>query len=225
MKGGGHSYFGNSNAADSLLVWTRALDPDLFFALRGSGGGTFATATRLTLATHPLPWTIGAVIFSVTAQTDGAWAALVERVLGFYAEALFNPTWGEQIRFHPRRRLSITMVFHGLDRDAAAATWRPFFAWIEQQAGACRLDGEPVILVAPRRRFRDSAFLTSVPGVVLADDRPGAPAANVFWASNLGEAGQVLHACESMWLPAMLLAAGGRRAGGAGSLRRDGDEP
>src|SRR5688572_8654740 len=26
VKGGGHSYFGNSNAADSLLLWTRALD-------------------------------------------------------------------------------------------------------------------------------------------------------------------------------------------------------
>ena len=26
VKGGGHSYFGNSNAADSLLVWTRRMD-------------------------------------------------------------------------------------------------------------------------------------------------------------------------------------------------------
>jgi FAD/FMN-containing dehydrogenase len=310
VKGGGHSSFGNSNAADSLLVWTRALDrvdvvdafvadgappgtaprpavsvgagaiwgrvyrtvsvehgryvqgggcltvgvtgfvlgggfgslskafgtgaanlleaevvtadgrtrtvnawrdPDLFFALRGGGGGTFATATRLTLATHPLPETIGAVIFSATARTDDAWSALVDRVLAFYAEALFNPAWGEQIRFSPGRRLSVSMVFHGLDREAAEAVWRPFFAWIAQQGGDCRLDAEPAILVAPGRRFWDPVFLRSLPGIVLADDRPGAADGNVFWAGNRGEAGQVLHAYESMWIPAALLEAGGRR--------------
>ena len=40
---------------------------------------------------------------------------------------------------------------------------------------------------------------------MLADDRPGAPEANVFWAGNLDEAGQVLHGYQSAWLPASLL--------------------
>ena len=57
----------------------------------------------------------------------------------------------------------------------------------------------------PARRFWDPALLKQVPGLVLADDRPGAPEANVFWASNLGEAGQVLHGYQSAWLPASLL--------------------
>src|SRR5204863_1097811 len=35
-------------------------DPGLFWALKGGGGGTFAIITRLTLATHPLPQTLGA---------------------------------------------------------------------------------------------------------------------------------------------------------------------
>ena len=48
-------------------------------------------------------------------------------------------------------------------------------------------------------------MLKELPGVVLADDRPGAPEANVFWAANLGEAGQVLHGYQSAWLPASLL--------------------
>jgi hypothetical protein len=43
---------------------------------------------------------------------------------------------------------------------------------------------------------------------VLADNRPGAPEANVFWASNLEEAGQVLHGYQSAWLPASLLQTG-----------------
>jgi hypothetical protein len=44
-----------------------------------------------------------------------------------------------------------------------------------------------------------------MPGIVIADDRPGAPPGNVFWAGNLGETGQFLHGYQSAWLPASLL--------------------
>jgi hypothetical protein len=44
-----------------------------------------------------------------------------------------------------------------------------------------------------------------LPGVVLTDDRSGAPAENIFWASTSGEAGQVLHGYQSAWLPSQLL--------------------
>lgn len=54
-----------------------------------------------------------------------------------------------------------------------------------------------MILAAPARHFWDPAFLRNLPGLVLADDRPGAPEANVFWASDLQEAGQVLHGYQS----------------------------
>lgn len=40
---------------------------------------------------------------------------------------------------------------------------------------------------------------------VLADDRASAPKAKIFWASNLEEAGKVLHGYLSAWLPASLL--------------------
>ena len=43
------------------------------------------------------------------------------------------------------------------------------------------------------------------PGLVISDDRPGAPAENIFWAGNLGEAGAVWYAYQSAWLPASLL--------------------
>jgi FAD/FMN-containing dehydrogenase len=45
---------------------------------------------------------------------------------------------------------------------------------------------------------------------VLVDDRPGAPAENLFWAGSLGEAGQFLHDFEALWLPRSLLEADGR---------------
>jgi FAD/FMN-containing dehydrogenase len=42
-------------------IVNNAQEPDLFWALKGGGGGTFGIVTRLTLATHPLPDTFGAV--------------------------------------------------------------------------------------------------------------------------------------------------------------------
>lgn len=307
VKGGGHSYFGNSNAANSLLVWTRRMDgvdlhdafvpggappgtapqqavsigsgaiwgrvydavaakggryvqgggcltvgvagftqgggfgslskqfgtgaanlleaevvtadgrvrtvnrfvdPDLFFALRVGGGGTFGIVTRLTHRTHPLPSTIGGVIIAVEASSDSAWRALVGRMIAFYASDLFNPAWGEQIRFSPGRKLEVTMVCHGLSQLQMEAVWKPLLDWIAGKGGDYRMDRPPLFLALPANRFWDPAFLKSLPGLVLQDPRPGASPDNVFWASNLGEAGQVLQAYQSAWLPKGLLEPG-----------------
>lgn len=304
VKGGGHSYFGNSNAAESLLVWTRRMDqvelhdafvpagappgtspeaavsvgsgaiwgrvydtvaakggryvqgggcltvgvagfttgggfgslskqfgtgaanlieaevvtadgrirtanayrdPDLFFGLRGGGGGTFGVVTRLTLKTHALPSTIGAVLFSVEAADGRAWRALVERTVAFYASGLFNPAWGEQLRFDPGRKLTVTMVCHSLSRAQMEAAWRPFLAWIAERQADYRLVSDPAFFAAPGKSFWDPEFLRSLPGLTLRDRRPRASPSNLFWAGNLGEAGQVLHAYQSAWLPEQLL--------------------
>ena len=99
------------------------------------------------------------------------------------------------------------MVFQGLDQQQAEAVWRPFFDWVAGQSEDFSLEGEPMIIAAPARNFWDPEFLKQLPGLVLADDRPGAPEGNVFWASNLGEAGQVLHGYRSAWIPASFLQA------------------
>ncbi|GAO40483.1 hypothetical protein SCH01S_48_01440 [Sphingomonas changbaiensis NBRC 104936] len=304
VKGGGHSYFGNSNAAGSLLIWTRRMnavalhdgfvpegapagtppqpavsigagaiwgdvyravsveggryvqgggcltvgvagfvqgggfgslsktfgtgagnlleaelvtadgrlrianawrDPDLFHALRGGGGGTFGVVTRVTQRTHALPPTIGAILFSVQAQSAAAWRALVARTMAFYAEALFRPEWGEQLRFSPGRRMDVSMLCHSLDEQGIRATWEPLLSWIKDRPQDYRLAAEPLVLAADARRFWDPKFLRALPGVVLPDDRPGASPDHVFWATNRGEAGQVLHAYQSAWLPKDLL--------------------
>lgn len=164
-----------------------------------------AAASRLTLRTEPLPATIGAIVFEVEARSEAAWRTLVERTIAFYADALFEPRWGEQFRFAPGRRLSATMVFHDLTQDEVKTLWKPFLDAIRAAPDDYAWRSEPGVIAAPARRFWDPAFLRSVPNVVLADSRPNASEANVFWASNLGEAGQVLHAYESAWLPQALL--------------------
>ena len=180
-------------------------DPDLFFALRGGGGGTFGVVTRLTLRTHPLPSTIGAVLFEVRAKDEPNWRALTARIIDFYAEHLFGPRWGEQIRFSPGRRLAIAMLTHGLSQDEMVAAWAPFLDWVKARGDAYRIKDNPLLVALPARGFWDPEQLLKLPGVVLQDDRPGAPADHVYWASNKDEAAQVLNAYQSAWLPNTLL--------------------
>ena len=76
-------------------------DPDLFWAIKGGGGGTFGVVTRLTLRTHDLPKFFGGAGGKIKAQSDAAFQKLIARFIGFYHEHLFNPHWGEQVRFRP----------------------------------------------------------------------------------------------------------------------------
>jgi FAD/FMN-containing dehydrogenase len=179
--------------------------PDLFWAIKGGGGGSFGVVTRLTLRTHELPEFFGGVFTTIQAASDDAFRRLIGRVLAFYHQALFNPRWGEQLAFRSGNVLDIAMVFQGLDQEQAEAIWRPFFDWMAASPQDFSIESGPTILAAPAQPFWDPQFLAQVPGLILADDRPGAPPTNVFWASNLEEAGQVLHGYQSAWLPAALL--------------------
>jgi FAD/FMN-containing dehydrogenase len=180
------------------------LNPDLFWAIKGGGSG-FGVVTRVALRTHELPGIIGAVIATIDASSDEAYRRLVAKAFDFYAQALFNPQWGEQFRLQRGRRLWIQMVFQGLGRDEAEAAWRPFFDWVAASPQDFNVVSPPRIPAAPGGRFWDPATLRQIPGVVLSDDRESAPESNIFWRGNLDEAGQVIHAYQSVWLPASLL--------------------
>ncbi|HEX9523756.1 MAG TPA: FAD-binding oxidoreductase [Reyranella sp.] len=302
VKGGGHSYQGTSNAADSLLVWTRPMDridihdafvgqgcsdapqpalsigagavwlhayaavakagryvqgggcltvgvaglvqsggfgsfskrygsaaaslieaevvtadgavrianactnPDLFWALKGGGGGSLGVVTRLTLRTHELPKFFGGAFAAVKANSDTAFRRLIERFVAFYRDALFNPTWGEQVKFYGTNVFEVAMIFQGIDRDQAEAAWRPFVSWIAAQGGDFTTVAAPVFFTAPAQYLWDAEFLKkNAPQIVLGDDRPGAPEGNVFWRTNQEEAAWCLHGYESTWMPAALL--------------------
>jgi len=305
VKGGGHSYLGTSNAPDSLLIWTRAMNsitlqdafvaqgcaaqqqpavtvgagamwmhtynlvttkggryvqgggcgtvgvaglvlgggfgsyskkygtaaaslleaeivtadgavrianacthPDLFWALKGGGGGSFGVVTRVTLRTHELPVFFGFVAMTIQASSDAAFRRLIGRFASFYAESLHNPHWGEIVNVRPGHTLDVQMSFQGLTKEQADALWEPFMRWVSDAARDFTFTQPPVIRVIPATHRWDAAFIKErAPGVILSDDRPGAPEDNVFWAANLSEAGHFIHGFESAWLPASLLQA------------------
>jgi FAD/FMN-containing dehydrogenase len=192
-------------ADGAVHIANACTNADLFWALKGGGGGSFGVVTRLTLQTHDLPDFVGAVNMTIKAASDVAFRRLIGRIVSLYSESLFNPHWGEQIVLRPGNVLAIAMVFQGLDQQQAETIWRPFLDWLVGSPQEFSIVSAPWIVAVPARRFWDPGFLKEVPGVVLADDRPGAPDVNVFWAANREEAGQVLHGYQSAWLPASLL--------------------
>ncbi|HTZ70600.1 MAG TPA: FAD-binding oxidoreductase [Acetobacteraceae bacterium] len=302
VKGGGHSYLGGSNAADSLLIWTRAMnrielhdsfvpdacavpptpavtleagcmwldaytavttkagryvqgggctsvgvaglvqgggfgsfskryglaaasllqaeivtadgvprtvnacrDPDLFWALQGGGGGSFGVVTKLTLKTHDLPERFGFVGAKIRAASPDAYRRLVGRFIDHYAEALFNPHWGEAFNLN-KDQVEVSMVCQGLDTDAAKAAWAPFFDWVRASPKDFVFIEDAYIGTSPAQDWWD---LKRNPAMVL-DQRPGAAPGHGWWRGDQDQVSMFVHGYDSQWLPASLLHAAAR---------------
>src|SRR5271163_1462172 len=210
--GGSHLIEAEIVTADGeVRIANACSNPDLFWALKGGGGG-FGVVTRVTLRTHALPDFFGAASAAIHTTSDDAYRRLIAKTVDFYAQTLFNSHWGEQILIG-RGYVAIRMVFQGLDRQQAEAAWKPFFDWVTASPQDFAIVQALQIQTLPEaRRYWDPSLLTAVPGDVIADDRPGAPADNIFWAGNLEEAGAVWYAYQSAWLPASLLEADRRQS-------------
>lgn len=188
-------------------------NPDLFWALKGGGGGSFGVVTRLALRVHPLPQTFGAANFVVRAKSPASFRRLVALVVDFCASTLLNGHWGEQIRVRPDDSVQIAMVFQGMERAQAQAVWQPFFDAIDAAPDDWSLDFSPLKFMSTAARgFWEPSLFKKVLGFQGADDRQGAPRGNIYWRGDGNQAGQFHHAYGSTWLPMSLLAPGRREA-------------
>ena len=191
-------------ADGAVRIANACTNPDLFWALKGGGAG-FGVVTRVTLSARTTCPNLSAPCSRPSGRRPTIPTAASSQDPGLLSRGALQPELGraDRLRAGPRP----------LDRDAlsrpGSRTGR------DRLESALRLGGgrsaglrrgpAPKVVAAPARRFWDPAALRQFPGVVIGDDRPGAPAENVFWAGNLGEAGVVWHAYQSAWLPAGLL--------------------
>jgi FAD/FMN-containing dehydrogenase len=194
-------------ADGKLRVANACQNQDLFWALRGGGGGTFGIVTRVTLQTHPLPDFFGAVDGSIVANSDGAFAELIERFLVFYRERLSNEHWGEQVRVRGGNSLDISLVFQGMRAAEAEQVWRPFRAWLEENPTAYTVKLQMIEI--PGRRLWDAAFLKEhAPEVIRRDERAESPADRFWWAGDGDQVSTYWYAYQSRWVPLELFESG-----------------
>jgi FAD/FMN-containing dehydrogenase len=187
-------------ANGAVLVVNEHQHPDLFWALRGGGGGTFGVVTSVTYATHPAPATLGGVSGTIRASSDRAYRALVEAVVD-RMPALATEHWGEQVRFRRDRTVELTMTYVDLSDDGARAVWQPLFDW----AGTRGRDYQTDVFVAsgPFAGYWDAShWLDVYPDMIRLDSRPARQQAGDFWwTDHEQDVAQFVDSYQSRWLP------------------------
>jgi hypothetical protein len=214
-----------------IQIANACTNPDLFWALKGGGGGSFCAVSNMTLKLHPLEQWFGAANLAIKAASDGAFHRLVKWFVSFYRERLFNDHWGEQVHFAPDNRLVFRMVHCGLDGEKARVTFDPLFNFIARHPNDYSQDERVIIAAVPARHWWDPPWWNAhwpeigfppngivnesidfVLDRVMAnpvqsfDDRPGATPMNAWYTGDGDQVGEFLWAYESLWLPQSLLA-------------------
>jgi hypothetical protein len=220
-------------ADGQIRVANACTNADLFWALKGGGGGSYGVVSKVTLRLHDLPEFFGAVTVRITAASDYAFRRLIRQFVSFYQESLFNDHWGEQASVGSDNSLVISMTSHGLDGEQARRVWKPFLDRVAGSSHAYSVEGRPIIASVPARRFWDmdwwkehwpelvlpnpdgSRLIALFDGVLKSvyrqplfalDRRPGAGPANRWYAADAGQVGWFVWGYQSLWLPASLIA-------------------
>jgi FAD/FMN-containing dehydrogenase len=218
-------------ADGQVRIANACTNPDLFWALKGGGGGTFGAISKVTVKLHDLPEYFGSAGFKIKAPSDDAYHALVREFVSFYAEHLCNDHWGEQAHLRPDNVFEIAMVSRGLDAEEARKVWQPFLDWVKQSPNGYTFDGRVNIGSLPARHMwdrqwwqehwpevgfprngnpfhalLDDALVYLIPQPVLnPDNLPGADPAYFWWKGDGGQVAWYIWGFQSLWLPAALL--------------------
>jgi FAD/FMN-containing dehydrogenase len=189
-------------ASGEIVTANAVQHPDLFWALRGGGGGTFGVVSRLTLGTHPAPRTLGRVGGTITASSDADFRRLLGR-LALVLPALCDDHWGEHIAFSFTNVAEFGLLAADLPDEQLQALWAPFLDWVTAQPDAyrCEVSAQTLPFVIWDHEIRSRL----APESICLDDRPGAPPGQFWNAQNQFEVSWYLHAYQSQWLPRLLL--------------------
>lgn len=195
-------------ADGSLRIANPCTNPDLFWALKGGGGGTFGAVSKVTLRVQELPEFWGAAILKVKAASDDAFRRLLQYFVAFYQAHLFNDHWGEHARIATDNMLDLLMVCHDLTTEEVRKIWQPFLDWVAQSPGAYTIEGQQIPGSMPARHWWDVEWRKqNHQSVFDLDQRPGASSNNAWWTGDAGQVAWFLYGYESLWMPASLLAA------------------
>lgn len=193
--------------ADGRLRTANACtEPELFWAIKGGGGGSWGVITTVTLRTHDLPEHFGYAAGTIEAKSDEAFKTLIGRFLAFYAKNLFDPHWGESVKIRSDNALEISMVSQGLDNAQSAAVWKPFFDWASNASGYTVADLAAGAPARAREWWDVAARKKRGSHAMVSDARPGAPPHRAWWSGDQDQVYAFLYGYESTWLPAALLA-------------------
>jgi FAD/FMN-containing dehydrogenase len=193
-------------ADGKVRVANACTNPDLFWALKGGGGGTFGAVSTVTLRVRELPEFWGAAILTVKAASDDAFRRLLRYFVDFYHELLFNDHWGEHAHIASDNVLDLLMVCHDLSTEEVKKIWQPLLDWLARSPAVYTIEGQPILGSMPARHWWDVEWRKQNHQAVFnLDQRPGASSNNAWWTGDAGQVAWFLYGYESLWMPASLL--------------------
>ena len=178
---------------------------DLYWAMRGGGGGTFGVVTHMTYLAHPEPSISGWIGGPITAKSDEAYLELLQRYVEFAGTTLIDPVWGEGVilnggyanaeKFDTGLNvMQVGTTFLDISTEAAEAAWEPFLAPLR-----ARPDDYTVDVKFSSQPFRNRWNPTVTEAIF--DDRRNAPAGYFWWVGNGGEVGAYWGAYDGRGVP------------------------
>lgn len=178
-------------ANGSVLTVSEFQNSDLFWALRGGGGGTFGVVTSMTVLAHPEPKISGWISGPITAKSDRAFEELIRAYLEFCANTLSTPSWGEGVILNPDYGMATTMntglnvmqigtTFLDIPIEQAEAAWEKFLSPLRSRPQDfdvnVKFSAKPFAL-----RWKPTTQ------EAIFDDRPKAPKGYFWWKGNASE--------------------------------------
>jgi FAD/FMN-containing dehydrogenase len=192
--------------ADGKIVTANAYqNADLYFALRGGGGGTFGVVTHMTYLAHPEPQVSGWIGGPITAKSDAAYLELLQSYVEFAGSTLSDPIWGEGVILNEGYAMAekfdtglnvmqVGTTFLDIPTEQAEAAWEPFLAPLR-----ARPDDFTVDVTFSSQPFRDRWNPTTREAIF--DDRRNAPAGYFWWSGNAAEVGAYWGAYDGRGVP------------------------
>lgn len=189
-------------ADGKVVTANECQNQDLFWAIKGGGGGTFGVVTNLTLRTHKLPEHFGLMSGEISADSDAEYKLLITKFLSFYYSNLNNKNWGEQFAFRPNNKLTIAIVTQDLTQKQALDTWKSFKSWVKSQPNLHYK--VKYIDIPPTQIWSYDFWHKNYPNMVVKNTGPDARKGEFWWASNTGEVFAYWYTYQSWYLPESL---------------------
>ncbi len=184
-------------ASGEILIANQYQNTDLFWALKGGGGGTFGIVSKATLQTHDLPNYFGSLQGKITANTDEDFETLLGYFITFYHENLNNEHWGEQIKLKPNNSLDLSLLFQGLSEKEVEDIWKPFNQWMEERNKSYTIDLS--YFTFPPNKLWDYDYLTAhYPNSIEGKNKL------FYWSGDQAEVLAYWYTYQSCWIPSAL---------------------
>ncbi|MFZ0668018.1 MAG: FAD-binding oxidoreductase [Acidimicrobiales bacterium] len=188
-------------ASGEVLVANAYRNADLFWALRGGGGGTFGIVSKMTMRTHPFPETLGVAAGRVTASGPEEFRSLLFELVRLVGR-LCDGHWGETVRITGENTLEFGMLAADVTEEGAQRAFGPFMDFVNASDA---FELELTVFTLPFLNLWDPLMHEQMGSdLVRRDDRPLAKNDLFWWVANQGEVSQYLNAYKSRWLPSRL---------------------